>query len=245
MDSPRVLLVEDDPLLRRFVRMALEELPLELLECDGVAPALDILSRTQVQLIITDLMLSGASGIDLLQSLQRTPCLRGQAKTMVLSAGLTPEMREKLAPLNVWQMLSKPVSLQLLEDYVMQALHSVERNDPAAPFQAQAPDLPDDKHAADTYFAGDLELFHSYRAACMLQFPHDIRAGDAACTPLDLAALRRIAHSLKSVLQTLGYAELSKQARALEDICHTGQTELALQGWSGLRTQLQALASPA
>ena len=241
MDTPRVLLVEDDPLLRRFVRMALEELPLQLLECDGVPAAMDILAGTQVQLIITDLMLSGASGIDLLQSLQRTPTLQAQAKTMVLSAGLTPEVRAKLAPLNVWRMLSKPVSLQLLEDSVMEALNDVPPTESAAPQQL----TPDDRHAADTYFAGDLELFHSYRTACLLQFPHDIRAGNAACAPLDLPALRRIAHSLKSVLQTLGYTDLSAQAWALENLCHTGQADPALYGWSGLRAQLQALVSPA
>jgi CheY-like chemotaxis protein len=241
MATPRVLLVEDDPLLRRFVRMALEQLPLQLLECDGVPAALELLAGTQVQLIITDLMLSGASGIDLLQNLQSKPALQAQAKTMVLSAGLTPEVRAKLAPLNVWRMLSKPVSLQLLEDSVMEALNDVQ---PSAS-EATAPLAPDDRHAADTYFAGDLELFHSYRAACLLQFPHDIQAGNAACTPLDLPALRRIAHSLKSVLQTLGYADLSAQAWALENLCYTGQAAPALRGWSGLRAQLQALVSPA
>ena len=241
MDTPRVLLVEDDPLLRRFVRMALEELPLQLLECDGVPAAMDILAGTQVQLIITDLMLSGASGIDLLQNLQRKPALQAQAKTMVLSAGLTPEVCAKLAPLNVWRMLSKPVSLQLLEDCVTEALND------APPHESAAPPAPasDEQHAADTYFAGDLELFHSYRAACLAQFPHDIQAGNTACAPLDLPALRRIAHSLKSVLQTLGYADLSARAWALENLCHTGQAGPALQGWSGLRAQLQALVSPA
>lgn len=245
MDTPRVLLVEDDPLLRRFVRMALEELPLQLLECDGVPAALEILAGTQVQLIITDLMLSGASGVDLLQYLQRTPALLAQARTMVLSAGLTPEVRAKLAPLNVWRMLSKPVSLQLLEDSVMEALNDAPPTDSAAPPPPANPPAPDDQHAADTYFAGDLELFHSYRAACLLQFPHDIQAGNAACAPLDLPALRRVAHSLKSVLQTLGYADLSAQAWAVENLCHTGQAEPALQGWSGLRAQLQALVGPA
>ena len=46
MTRPRVLLVEDDPSLRRFVRMALEELPIDLIECDSVP------GRTDFKLLI-------------------------------------------------------------------------------------------------------------------------------------------------------------------------------------------------
>jgi len=67
--------------------------------CDSVAAAIQILHATPVQLVLTDLMLPGASGVDLLQQLRAAPELRGQAKVVVLSAGLTTAARQQLAPL--------------------------------------------------------------------------------------------------------------------------------------------------
>ena len=125
MAPARMLLVEDDPMLRRFVCMALEELPLQVLECDSVAAAVQILAAQPVQLILTDLMLPGASGIDLLLQLQATPALRGSAKVVVFSAGLTPQARQQLAPLQVWRMLEKPASITVLEQCVQEALADV------------------------------------------------------------------------------------------------------------------------
>ncbi|SDO18760.1 Hpt domain-containing protein [Rhodoferax sp. OV413] len=235
MAQPRVLLVEDDALLRRFVRMALEELPIELLECESVAGALQILGTAPVQLILTDLMLPGASGVDLLQQLQQSPCLRGQAKVVVLSAGLTQDTRQQLAPLGVWRLLEKPVSVGLLEQCVQEAV----QGDPPAPIPPQpAPADLERTNAIDQYFAGDTELFQLYRGSCLLQLPHDIATGDQAVEDADLPALRRVAHSLKTVLLTLGAPQLSAQARDLEQLCHSAAPGPAHSGWLVLRVAL-------
>nr|WP_315230385.1 response regulator [uncultured Albidiferax sp.] len=238
MALPRVLLVEDDALLRRFVRMALEELPLELLECDSVPAALQQLAASPVQLILTDLMLPGVSGLDLLRHLQQSPLLRGQAKVVVLSAGLTPEARQQLAPLGAWRLLDKPVSLSLLTQCVEDAL--------AADPYATAPPAPADPaldpalaSAIDQYFAGDTELFGLYRASCLLQLPHDIATGNQACRSGDVPALRRVVHSLKTVLLTLGAPHLSAQAHALEQACSSPPTAPATAAWAAFS---QALA---
>lgn len=237
MAPPRVLLVEDDALLRRFVRMALEELPIELLECESVPGALQLLSTAPVQLILTDLMLPGASGVDLLLKLQQSPCLQGQAKVVVLSAGLTQDTRQQLAPLGVWRLLEKPVSVSLLEQCVREALQG--SPSAGAPVANSLPTDPALASAIDQYFAGDAELFTLYRDSCVLQLPHDIASGDQACQSGDLPALRRIAHSLKTVLLTLGAAALSAQAGDLEQVCASPPAESsAADGWAALREAL-------
>lgn len=238
MAPARMLLVEDDPMLRRFVCMALEELPLQVLECDSVAAAVQILAAQPVQLILTDLMLPGASGIDLLLQLQATPALRGSAKVVVFSAGLTPQARQQLAPLQVWRMLEKPASITVLEQCVQEALADTA---PLAPAPAEPPaDRPDTARLAaiDQYFGGDAELFHLYRSTCVLQFAHDLAAGDLAADGHDLQALRRVAHSLKTVLLTIGLPALADQARALEHASHAGLPDATAQGWPRLRTAL-------
>ncbi len=229
MALPQVLLVEDDALLRRFVRMALEELPMTLLECDSVASALRILNTAPVQLVLTDLMLPGESGVALLQHLQDSPTLRGQAKVVVLSAGLTASTRQQLAPLGVWRMLDKPVSVGMLEQCVQDALSPI-----AQAFVPVAPTAsPEQSDTIAQYFGGDSALFFLYRDACLAQLPHDTTAGNQACQDGDLQALRRVAHSLKTVLLTLGAPRLSAQALELEQLCFNAQPGTTV-AWSQL-----------
>lgn len=59
MNLPRVLLVEDDASIARFVELALEELPIELVTCTNVGDAMQALQARHTRLIITDLMLPG------------------------------------------------------------------------------------------------------------------------------------------------------------------------------------------
>lgn len=231
MALPRVLLVEDDAMLRRFVRMALEELPLELLECDSVAAALHLLATAPVQLILTDLMLPGASGLELLRQLQQSPPLRGQAKVVVLSAGLTAQARQQLAPLGAWRLLDKPVSIHQLTQCVEEALADTATAPSGAPPPAHPSPHPDLAAAIHQYFAGDAELFALYRDSCLLQLPHDIATGNHASHSGDLPALRRVAHSLKTVLLTLGAPHLSAQAQTLEHTCSSPPSALAIDGW--------------
>ena len=241
MAKPRVLLVEDDPSLRRFVAMALEDMDtIELVQCDAVSQALVLLGQGQFRLILTDLMMPGESGFDLLERLQRTPALRGPARVAVLSAGLTPAVREELAGLAVWRLLSKPVSVSALVACVNDAVQGGDAaiapaSDPATQWRAGG----DRAHAIQEYFEGNEELFDAYRSACMAQFPQDVAQGDAANAAGDLQALRRVAHSLKSVLLTLGYPVLSAQARTLEETSHAGSRQPAQDQWAGLRSALE------
>lgn len=237
MVQARMLLVEDDPMLRRFVCMALEELPLEVLECDRVASAIQILAAKPVQLILTDLMLPGPSGVDFLLHLQAFPDLRSQAKVVVFSAGLTPAAKLQLAPLQVWRTLEKPTSITVLEQCVRDALADTLPPAPAAP------SAPGGVRSAaiDPYFGGDAELFHLYRATCLAQFPHDMAAGDKATDAHDTQALRRLAHNLKTVLLTIDLPDLAAQARALELACHVGPPHAAERDWTALRAALAAL----
>lgn len=238
---PRVLLVEDDASLRRFVALALEDLDhIELVQCDAVAPALELLAQGRFHLILIDLMLPGESGFDLLVHLHNAPALQGPARLAVLSAGLTPAVREQLAGRDVWRLLGKPVSVGTLIACVNDALQGGDATPaPAVHAVAQWRQGGDRAHVIQEYFEGNQELFDAYRSACMAQFPQDIVEGDAAHGSGDLQALRRVAHSLKSVLLTLGYPMVSSQARALEETSHAGQLPPARVQWTVLRSAIE------
>lgn len=243
---PRVLLVDDDPALQRFVGLALEDQPLQLIACKDVDEAMHVLHQEAVQLIVTDLMLPGKSGLDLLLALKANPALRGSARVVVLSAGLTASKREQLVALEVWSLLDKPVSVARLLACVEEGLA------PGAPAHqpVAVPAWPQDsarahaQTAIDEFFAGDGALYRTYRSCCLAQFPQDLRNGDQACETGDLVALRHLAHNLKSVLRMLGHPHLSQQALALEQCCATGQDAVARQGWEQLRMGLAGLDKP-
>lgn len=236
MALPRVLLVEDDPSLQHFVQLALEELPIELLTCATVDQALLELERAPVELLLTDLMLPGRSGLDLLMQLHREPALRAGARLAVFSAGLAPAVRQRLQALDVWRMLAKPCSIMALEACVRDALQAL------APVQAAPASGPDVDALVSEGFGGNRALYEAFLASCLQQFAHDVAAGDLACQQGDAQALRRLAHSLKSVLLTLGHPQAAQQAGVLEARSEQSDWATARPLWQELRQRLQALA---
>jgi DNA-binding NtrC family response regulator len=237
--SSRVLLVEDDPSIARFVAMALEEVPVELVVCTSVATALDALRAQPVRLVVTDLMLPGESGLSLLQALQDQPALRREALLVVFSAGVTTDIRQQLDALDVWRILSKPASVAALEACVRDALQlntGAERMSGGTDVDLMA----EERLAISSHFAGDAALFRAYRDSCLKQFSADRLAGDQAMALHDASAMRRLAHSLATVLLTLGYEEASTLARALEAAAEKADAQAMAEGWATLSMWLTA-----
>lgn len=263
---PRVVLVDDDPSIRRLVALVLDELPVTLVSCATVAEARRALAAAPARLLITDLMMPGETGYDLLQQLAQRPALAGGARCVVFSAGLDAAAQQRLQALGVWRMLSKPVSIQALIDCVQAALDaSAEPADPVAdPSTGRAVDLaaapaaaPGADPAADpaatqaraaaiaAHFAGDAALYDAFRASCLPLFLDDIVQGDAATAAHDAPTLVRLGHSLKSVLRTLGIEAGAAEAQALEAAARAADSAASGRCWQALRRRLQALAATA
>ncbi|WP_415840410.1 response regulator, partial [Roseateles saccharophilus] len=122
--AARLLLIEDDPSIARFVELALEELPhhdaavaaVELHVVPDLAAARAALAGGGWQLVISDLMLPDGSAEDLLaEGHARSP---GAPPWLIFSAGLQAERRQALLAAGVAQTLRKPVSLLELLDTV-------------------------------------------------------------------------------------------------------------------------------
>jgi CheY-like chemotaxis protein len=244
MARPRVLLVDDDASIRRFVALALEELDVTLLDCASVAQALAALREAPVQLLLTDLMMPGENGLDLLQHLHDEPALRGGALQVVFSAGLDAATRERLAGFDIWRQLVKPVSLIALEDCVREGTRLAKPARSATPVPEQT--LTESERAAVlSHFGGDEGLFLLFRASCIPQFALDLHQGDEAVAQGKAPALRLLAHSLKSVLATLGHEPLSEHARQLERAAEAADWPTSHALWPDLRSGLAALVAGA
>ena len=195
MLANRVMLVEDDASVARFVSLALEDLPIALLVCGDVASALASLRQQPCLLIITDLMLPGESGLDLIRQLRADASLLGPARIVVYSAGLHAEVRAQLERYSVWRMLSKPVSVNELARCVEDALElayagsGVADASPAPPAAGFADRATAEIEAIQMHFEGDAGLFDEYRASCLAQFRKDIALGDLASPVPELSLI--------------------------------------------------------
>ena len=145
MQRPCVLLVEDDPAVRRFVQLALEPLSVELVSCATLAEAQQVLIASSPQLVLTDLTLPDGSGLDLLHWLHdRAQQPSGLCRTVVFSGGIDPTMERKLKALQVWRVLHKPASVGSLmacvadvlaaEVQAVESAAAVPQSDPVADF---------------------------------------------------------------------------------------------------------------
>ena len=131
MALPRVLLLEDDPAVRRFVALALEPLPLQLLPCGTLTEARALLEHTPVQLVLMDLALPDGSGLELLPSLPTQD--NAACRIVVFSGGVDDAaLRRQLQSQGAWRVLAKPVGVGLLFDTVREALQGNLQADPLA-----------------------------------------------------------------------------------------------------------------
>lgn len=240
---PRILLIEDDASIQRFVEFALEDIGAELMITDTVKQGISYLNQSPFDLILTDLMLPGESGTALLEKMREQPDLAPHTKVVVFSAGLTSSVKTQLQALGVWRMLSKPISVMDLLTCVEEGLSnqpapqtSAQSAPPAAPSSSPLPDL--ERHAIETHFNGDTQLFLMYRQACLAQFRIDIETGDQASQTHDLPALRRMGHSLKTVLHTLAEEDGAQIAKTLEQLAERQDLVAAQHQWKQLRNAL-------
>ena len=229
----RLLLVEDDPSIRRYVALALEDEGFDGIDEAGtLAAARQCLQAHTYDLVLTDLMLPDGHGTELLEALRDDPGLRRGARLVAFSAGVAPSMRQRLFDLGVAQILEKPVSLQALLDCLRTA-PSEQEAAPAAGSEAE-------DSAIERHFGGQRSLFEEFKAGALRQFAADRAQGDALLQGADVQALRRLAHSLKTVMRLLGRNDAAAHAAALENAAQQPDAAMPalLAGWQRLREDL-------
>ncbi|MFN5158487.1 MAG: response regulator [Betaproteobacteria bacterium] len=235
---PRVVFVDDDATIRRFVAMALEDLPVDVVTCADAGAARAALREAPAALLLTDLMMPGEDGFALLASVVADPALRAGARLALFSAGLNATTRSRLQSLDVWRELGKPVSTGELLDCVAGAsglLPGVQT--PVASALGAA-----EQQVVDRQFGGDAALYLAFREEALRQFEADGLALARAVEAADWPALRRQAHSLKGALATLGDDDGAALARQLEAGAARDDGAACRAAWPALRRHLESLS---
>lgn len=105
--SPKVLLIEDEKQIRRFVRLAVEEEGCQVVEAETMAKGLIEAGLGKPDLLILDLGLPDGNGIDLIRD------LRGWSDVPVLILSARAQENDKIAALDAGadDYLTKPFSV--------------------------------------------------------------------------------------------------------------------------------------
>lgn len=245
MSNPRLLLVEDDPLMIRFVELAVRGQVLDLVVCHGLEEARRALAHDAVGLVVTDLNLADGSGLDLLAELpgltQRTGSDLPTPRAVVCSGSITADVQARLQALGAWRILQKPVPVAVLASAIAEGLSpAVEYSrQPAKAAAAKPADTQAQATAVEEFFGGDAALFATYCANFMRHLPATLAAADSAWQQQDLTALGRSAHNLKTVLRTLGDPAGAELALRTEQAAASGNVSALHPHWTALREALQ------
>jgi signal transduction histidine kinase len=116
----RVLVLDDDPAVRRAYQHALQSLGCEVGCCATLPAALEALAALRPEVALVDYRLGG--GINGLQAIARLRDAQPGLPAVIVSADTGAELRREAAPLGV-PVLRKPVSEALLAMAINEALH--------------------------------------------------------------------------------------------------------------------------
>src|SRR6266436_2065928 len=115
-----ILLVDDDPSLRKSLRLTLETLGHAVADADGGAKALEVLGQRQLDVALVDLRLGRDSGLDVVPALLRqAPALA----VVVMTAYATIETAVEAMRRGAMDYLPKPFTpnqLRVVLDRVLQ-----------------------------------------------------------------------------------------------------------------------------
>jgi two-component system, NtrC family, response regulator AtoC len=115
----KLLIVDDEPGLRRIVQMALEDLGYLVVTAGSAEDAAELLAAEPVDLVVTDLQLPGRSGLELLSDLRRD---RPSIPVILITAFGTVETAVEAIKAGAFDYVLKPFGIGELEVLVADAL---------------------------------------------------------------------------------------------------------------------------
>ena len=109
--SPRkkILIVDDDLAIRRLLEVCLRTLPADQISAGEGKSALEILRREKIALVVTDLIMPGVGGFDLIRTMRADAALR-DIPVMLLSSMGDPALPAQAEEAGVQAYFVKPFS---------------------------------------------------------------------------------------------------------------------------------------
>jgi signal transduction histidine kinase/DNA-binding response OmpR family regulator len=146
--SARILIVDDHPNTAAMLARVLSkfETPIEIITAQSAEEALSMIGDSLVDILITDFMMSGMNGLDLIEQLKGE---RRPSHIIMITAYDTPGLKLSANRLQVNDYLVKPVQPEKIREIVGKVLAEIR------PDQKLSKDLPKDSTPATILIADD------------------------------------------------------------------------------------------
>jgi two-component system, NtrC family, response regulator AtoC len=119
MTPPTILVVDDEPRIRRILELSLTDLGYRVSCVEDVGKAQGVLAEERVDLVLTDLALPDRTGLDLLAELRAAG---NDVPVILITAFGTVESAVKAIKLGAFDYVVKPFSIEELEALIQRAL---------------------------------------------------------------------------------------------------------------------------
>jgi len=117
----KILIAEDDAIVRSLIRMTLDAGQTEILEVEDGTDALEVARRELPELIFLDWSMPGSSGLEVCRALRADPATAA-IKVVMLTSHADSEDREAGFAAGVDEYITKPFSPVHLLDKVLEVL---------------------------------------------------------------------------------------------------------------------------
>ena len=135
MTGPTVLVVDDSPIIRELLKLALHDAGFAVDEAEDGQAAIDSLRRRQPQLIVCDLSMPRVDGLAVLDHLRSSPAT-ARIPVLVLTVETQPEARDGARTHGASAFMNKPCRAPDLVDAVIRLCR---QNGIAVPAARQLP----------------------------------------------------------------------------------------------------------
>ena len=113
--KPRLLVVDDEPLLRKIIVQEFERRGWELEQASGAYEAHAILEKRHFEMIISDVRMPQGNGIHLLEVISKLP---GTRPVVILMSGLAEVIEYQAFRMGAAALYTKPFELKVFADQV-------------------------------------------------------------------------------------------------------------------------------
>ncbi|MBT9456413.1 MAG: response regulator [Burkholderiaceae bacterium] len=275
----RVLVIEDNPVNQEVISQMLTQLGCQVELSSDALSGLKALCEHEFDLVMMDIQMPGMDGIEALGWFRRGPSTRfpfrtpPQTKVAAVTANALGGDEQRLRGLGFDDYLSKPFRQRQLQELLARCLlasgSSADADAAAkesstlsdglsamnAPHSPTASSITLDAHALDRLReldpSGNNRLLARVATAFLASLDRLMPELQAARTEVpNLAAIRHVAHTLKSSSASIGALDLSRRCAEIEQLARDGQVEgleALLDGMQSdveyVRLALQALLS--
>lgn len=115
----RVMIIDDEPIVCKRLRSALEKANLEIETFTNPEEAVNRFAEKQIHVLITDLKMKEMDGIDVLKSVKK---ISPQTKVIIITGFATVEKAKEALKLGAYDFIAKPFKLSQLRNLVLKSI---------------------------------------------------------------------------------------------------------------------------